>query len=91
MQSAFEATVVGRVQLVLYRDFVERHARAFGILGVVENIEDGTVKVIAEGEKEKLLSLIELLKTGPLLARVDDVAVAWREPTAMFKSFSIQY
>jgi len=38
----------GKVQKVGYRDFVQDSARELGINGYVENLEDGTVKVICD-------------------------------------------
>ncbi len=90
-QAAFTAVVYGRVQMVLYRDFAARKARRLGIVGEVRNLGDGTVSVIAEGEKEKLDAFIVLLKKGPLLADVTDVSVTWREPHGAFDGFSIRY
>jgi len=89
--AAFQAIISGRVQLVMYRDFAERKARALGIVGEVANLPDGTVRVIAEGEKAALDAYIEKLKKGSLLARVDAVSVEWQEPSGMFSGFSITY
>lgn len=91
MQSAVDATVSGRVQMVMYRDFVQRKARGLDIVGEVENCADGTVCVRAEGEKAKLDTLVEMLKKGPFLAKVENVSVAWKEPTGNFMSFIIRY
>lgn len=88
---AVRAIVSGRVQLVMFRDFVERKASGLGLVGVVQNLSDGTVEVLAQGGKEKLEALIALLHKGPVLARVDAVAVEWVEPKGDFKGFSIQY
>ncbi len=77
--------------MVMYRDFVERKASAGGIVGEVRNLNDGTVEVIAEGKKGMLEKLVEDLKKGALLSRVDEVAVEWREPTGAFAGFSISY
>ena len=41
----------GEVQKVGYRDFVQDSARELGIAGFVENLEDGNVKIICEGEE----------------------------------------
>jgi len=46
--------VSGKVQGVGYRDRVVDIANAFGLKGMVENQKDGQVKIIAEGEDEKL-------------------------------------
>ena len=48
------ATVSGKVQKVGYRKRIIDIAIAFGIKGIVENLEDGRVRIIAEGDEEKL-------------------------------------
>jgi acylphosphatase len=91
MDSAFRAIISGRVQMVMYRDFAQRKASAPRILGEVRNLPDGTVEVVAEGEKGVLERYLEVLKQGPVLARVDNVNVTWVAPTRAFKNFSIEY
>lgn len=89
--NALNITVRGRVQGVMFRDFVRRKARALGLLGEVENMADGTVQVRAEGEEVSLEKLAALLRRGPILARVDDVQLQFVEPTGAFKDFHIVY
>jgi len=48
------AFVSGKVQEVGYRARIVDIANALGLKGVVENQKDGRVKIIAEGEDEKL-------------------------------------
>lgn len=86
-----ECTITGRVQLVLFRDFTQRRACALGLSGIVENRSDGSVKVIAQGNEDKLKQLIAELRKGSLLSRVDDVAVLWRKPQTRFTDFVIRY
>lgn len=86
-----QANIVGKVQMVLFRDFIQRHARSLGLLGTVENLQDGSVEVIAQGAEEKLEKLIEHLRKGPFLARVVRVDVKWREPAEDFQGFTIIY
>jgi acylphosphatase len=88
---AVKVIVSGRVQLVMFRDFVQRKASHLKLLGTVRNMPDGTVEVRAEGEKVKLDTLVALLHTGPVLARVDGVAVEWVEPKGNFQGFTINY
>ena len=90
-QAALTAIVSGRVQMVMYRDFVRRKAKSLGVVGEVANLPDGTVRVTVEGEKQKLDALLALIKKGPLLAEVAEVAVEWKEPSGAFESFSIRY
>lgn len=77
--------------MVMYRDFVTRHARALGVTGEVKNMPDGTVSVVAEGEESALMLLIEKLKRGPLLAYVEAVRVVWKDATHAFTDFNIVY
>jgi acylphosphatase len=91
MNKRLECVVSGRVQMVMYRDFVKRNARYLGLSGAVQNSSDGTVYVLAEGPEEKLLKLLELIHKGSILARVDEVKEKWREPSNMFKGFEIVY
>lgn len=85
------AIVSGRVQGVMYRDFVQRKGSAFSLLGYVENLADGTVEVLAEGPREKLEWLVDLLHQGPLFADVEHVAVSFEPATGEWKSFIIKY
>jgi len=48
------AFVSGKVQEVGYRARIVDIANAFGLKGMIENQTDGRVKIIAEGEDEKL-------------------------------------
>ena len=69
MQKRLLCEVSGRVQLVMYRDFTGRKAKQLGIVGTVENLNNGNVYVIAEGEEEALGAFLEnLKKVRPLQA-----------------------
>ncbi len=48
-----------------------------GLVGGVRNCEDGRVELEAEGPKDRILSLIEVLKAGPPASRVTGVQVEW--------------
>lgn len=87
----FHAIVLGRVQMVMFRDFTARHARRYGITGTVRNLNDGTVEVVAQGSKESLTKLLDDIHAGPLLAKVSRVEALWREVEKPFDSFDIVY
>lgn len=91
MYEEIEAMVSGTVQGVRFRDFVQTQAGALSVLGQVENLPDGTVRIIAQGSPEVLKALIDTLHEGSVLARVEQVAVTWRAPTRTFVDFSIIY
>ena len=86
-----EAIVSGRVQLVMYRDFATRKARSLGLVGEVQNLPDGTVRVVAEGERKNLEVYVQKLWKGSLLARVEDVTVTYLSPKGKYTYFDINY
>ncbi len=85
------ARITGRVQMVMFRDFVERKARHRGFTGYVRNLDDGSVEAVAQGEKSELEKFIPLLHEGPLLAKVKNVELSWQEPKEKFETFEIRY
>ncbi len=91
MNERLEAAVSGRVQLVMYRDFATRKARGLKLVGEVQNMPDGTVRVIAEGPRETLEAYVEKLKRGSLLSRVEGVETTWLPATNTYTAFSINY
>lgn len=91
MNERIEASVSGRVQMVMYRDFVQRNASRLRLVGNVRNIDDGTVHVLAEGSRGALEKLIKRLHRGPILAHVKEVRVRWLPATGEFQKFVISY
>jgi acylphosphatase len=85
------AIITGRVQMVMYRDFAQRKGSGLGLVGTVQNLQDGSVELIVQGERSILERYVEKLKHGSMLARVDNVEVQWRNPTRSFDAFSIVY
>ena len=83
--------VFGRVQMVMFRDFVKRKARRLGILGYVKNLDDGSVEIIAVGPVEKIDELFEVAKRGPIFARVDKYTIENIALAKKYDNFSILY
>ena len=85
----------GRVQGVMFRDFIHRKAQSLNIVGTVENKLDGSVEVIATGEELNLQKLIELLRKGPFLTRIkiriDSVEIKFSKVIQNFPDFKIIY
>jgi len=91
MNARLEASIYGRVQMVMFRDFVTRKARGLGLVGRVQNMPDGSVAIVAEGDKNQLEKLLERLHRGPLLAKVEHVDARFAEPSGTFTGFHIIY
>lgn len=89
--AAVNAVVHGRVQGVFFRAFVSQRATALGLTGFARNMPRGTVEVDAEGEKAKLIELINHLKIGPPASRVERVETTWSEYNGRFSVFEIRY
>jgi acylphosphatase len=89
--AAVRAVVRGRVQGVFFRAYVRRWAYQLKLSGYVRNQEDGTVEVVAEGERMNLEKLLEYLKEGPPAARVDEVTEEWGTPSGHYYGFSVRY
>ena len=63
--------VLGRVQGVGFRAFVEREALRRSLEGWVRNRRDGSVEAVFKGEAAAVAATIEACRRGPLGARVD--------------------
>ena len=83
MKRRLVALVSGRVQGVGYRAFARRKAEELGLSGYAENLPDGRVEVVAEGEEEDLKVFLEFLKRGPRLAEVRAVEAEWGEAAGL--------
>ena len=90
-QVRLQAIVHGRVQGVNFRYYTQLRARELGVTGYVRNKWDGTVEVVAEGEREAVEKLLEFLKVGPRAAWVQRVDSQWPDPTGQFKYFEVRY
>ena len=83
--------VKGRVQGVGFRAHVEYVARQIGgVTGWVRNVGYDTVEVIAEGSREQVERLIEAVKQGPRMSRVDEAKVEYETITGEFRAFGVK-
>ena len=79
----------GDVQGVGFRYFVTRSARPLGIRGWVRNRPDGAVELEAEGERQVLEQLLEVVRRGPRGAHVTRVEADWTAATGGLEPFDI--
>jgi acylphosphatase len=90
--AAFRAVVRGRVQGIGFRDYVLNRARFLGLSGYVRNLADGrSVEVVAEGARPDLEQLLDYLREGPRMSRIDAVDAEWREPTGAYDGFGVGF
>jgi len=81
----------GTVQGVGFRYFVKKIADEMGVKGFVRNLPDGTVEVMAEGDKETLEKFLNAIEDGPPLAEVTHMAYEFLNKEGGFNNFEIQY
>jgi len=81
--------IQGKVQGVFFRASTKEKASELGLKGFVRNREDGTVEVIAEGNKNQLQILADWCHIGPDRSTVDRVNTDWLPYAREFKEFTI--
>ncbi|HET7399256.1 MAG TPA: acylphosphatase [Intrasporangium sp.] len=84
--------VQGLVQGVGFRWWTVARARDLGLVGHARNTADGRVEIVAQGEREAVVRLEELLREAPSTTRrpghVDGVAVQWGSPKDGIEGFT---
>lgn len=78
----YRIIVFGRVQGVGFRYATLKQAEKLSINGQVQNLEDGSVSIIASGNEENMIQFKSWCKRGPLAASVENTEV---------KSLEVQY
>ena len=82
------AVATGKVQGVGYRHFVEVCAHSLGLHGMVQNMPDGSVHMVAEGSQAALDEFTSLVHArGHPLIQVAALNVTCGEATGEFKGF----
>ena len=76
-EATLTAIVTGTVQGVGFRQFVLGQATRLRLRGWVCNRPDGSVEVVAQGQRSQLDTLRIALQRGPRFARVDQVNEDW--------------
>lgn len=85
-----EIKVGGEVQGVFFRQGVKEIAEKLSLTGWVSNEQDGSVKIVAEGEEENLQKLIDWCRKGTSRARVEKVMTRWEETEGEFQYFEVR-
>jgi acylphosphatase len=80
--------VTGRVQGVFFRASAADQARILGISGYARNLNNGSVEIVAEGERARLERMIAWSHHGPSHARVDGLRLEWGCATGEFRGFA---
>ena len=85
------AIAEGKVQGVGFRMYTQKKAEELGVVGFVQNLSDGTVKIVAAGEDDKVDALIDWAKSGSPAAKVDNLQIETLEDRSEeFDSFEVE-
>jgi acylphosphatase len=87
-QARLTAWVEGRVQGVGFRWWARARALELGLAGWAENLEDGRVRVVAEGAASSCARLLALLEGAEAPGRVVRVTYRWDEPRGDLSGFA---
>ena len=89
-EQRFDLVISGKVQGVGYRYSVKLKAESLGISGFVRNQHDGSVFVVAQGEKTAMEHFVRWCYQGPPAALVRTIE---KIPGTVddFRNFSILY
>lgn len=90
--------VIGDVIGVGFRAWTKIQAKELHLHGWVRNVFDnevvfgphGGVEAVFQGTEHHLNAMIERIKRGPPVARVDDVEVYWQDAKTIYSDFSIR-
>ena len=80
----------GRVQGVGFRMFVQDRAALEGVHGYVQNLYDGRVEALVEGDEEAVDRMELALRRGPIGACVESFIVEEAVPNRRATGFTIR-
>ena len=89
MQKRLTAFFSGIVQGVGFRYTTERIARHFEVTGYVQNLSDGRVEIVAEGEEAVLQDFLKAVRESPMKSYIRDMEVEWSPAEGKYKHFGI--
>jgi acylphosphatase len=83
--------IVGKVQGVYFRQNTRIVANRHKVTGWVQNLRDGRVEAVLEGNEMDVSELIEWFYAGPPKAKVDDVQIKYESYVGEFQGFKVKY
>lgn len=90
MKKHYAIRAQGKVQGVFFRVQTKEKADELGLTGFVQNNEDKSVTIEAEGEEKTLQEFLEWCKSGPTHAQADRVDVEESSIIKGYKDFQIK-
>ena len=79
----------GRVQGVGFRYTVKSLVPGYDVLGIIRNLPDGRVELIAEGKQEELDAFLQAIRDSGLRRNIRDEEIVFGNAQDNFKGFEI--
>jgi len=79
----------GRVQGVGFRHATKQVAMGYDVTGIVRNLADGRVELIAEGARAELEAYRKAIEDSEVGSFIRQAEAAWSEPKNEFRGFEI--
>jgi acylphosphatase len=79
----------GNVQGVGFRYTVRSLVPGFEVTGTIRNRPDGSVEMLAEGEKSELTAFQQAIRDSGLGPLISDEQLKWADATNEFRGFTI--
>ena len=79
----------GRVQGVGFRYTVKTLASGFEVTGIVRNVSDGRVELVAEGARDELEAFRRAIRESEVGRFIRNEQDAWNEARGEFRGFEI--
>ncbi|MEH6471250.1 MAG: acylphosphatase [Halopseudomonas sp.] len=89
-QLTLHAWITGRVQGVWFRQSTKQQAEFHAVSGWVQNLPDGRVEALLQGEANAVRQLEAWLSIGPELAKVADVEVQVLDSAEPLSGFEVR-
>ncbi|MBA7576342.1 Acylphosphatase [subsurface metagenome] len=87
----YRVVLLGRVQGVGFRYFVESIASKYNISGYVRNTFDGKVEIVCQREEGDLKQFIDEIKKGPAFSAVTDIKIEEIKDSKKYSIFDIKF
>jgi acylphosphatase len=88
-RSRLQIYYAGSVQGVGFRYTVKTLAGGFDVTGLVRNLPDGRVELVAEGVRDELAAFQQAIRESELGHFIRNEDVSWAEPQGGLRGFEI--
>jgi len=85
----YHLKIFGQVQGVFFRRSAKLEAERLDVVGWIRNDDDGSVEIMAQGEKKNVDKFIVWCKKGPPFAQVENVEIEEQQGLEDFEDFEI--